>query len=119
MKKITDLRKLDELRNSLLERGDSGKTCISVCCGTGCRASGSLDVVSSLLTMISQKKLDVNLDTKITGCHGFCEQGPLMVITPQNILYCKVDAGDVDEIVEETILRGKVVERLLYVDPAP
>jgi NADH:ubiquinone oxidoreductase subunit F (NADH-binding)/(2Fe-2S) ferredoxin/NAD-dependent dihydropyrimidine dehydrogenase PreA subunit len=118
MKKITNLRKLDELRMSLLQTEDSEKTRISVCCGTGCRASGSLDVVSALHTMISQKGLDVGLDTKITGCHGFCEQGPLMVIMPQNILYCKVEVGDVEEIVEETILRGKVVERLLYVDPS-
>jgi NADH:ubiquinone oxidoreductase subunit F (NADH-binding)/(2Fe-2S) ferredoxin/NAD-dependent dihydropyrimidine dehydrogenase PreA subunit len=118
MKKITNLHELNNLRGSLVKDRDRHKTCVSVCCGTGCRASGSLEVVSALKTAVSQKGLDITLETKITGCHGFCEQGPLVAITPQNLLYCGVKAEDVEEIVEQTIVRGKVVERLLYVDPA-
>jgi NADH:ubiquinone oxidoreductase subunit F (NADH-binding)/(2Fe-2S) ferredoxin/NAD-dependent dihydropyrimidine dehydrogenase PreA subunit len=118
MEKITNLHKLDKLKGSLLQARQEDKIGISICCGTGCRASGSLEVVSALKTILDPKKLDVKLETKITGCHGFCEQGPLMVITPQKILYCGVKAEDVEEIVEQTIVRNRVIERLLYVDPA-
>ncbi len=58
-----------------------------------------------------------NLQIKVTGCHGFCEKGPLVVIRPQGIFYTRVRVEDVPEIVQETILRGRVIERLLYADP--
>jgi len=59
----------------------------------------------------------VDFDVKVTGCHGFCEQGPLVVIRPQDIMYARVGVKDVSEIVEKTIIQGDVIERLLYTDP--
>jgi NADH-quinone oxidoreductase subunit F len=62
-------------------------------------------------------KAKLNYDVKVTGCHGFCEKGPLVVIHPQGIMYTNVKVSDVAEIVGETIVNNTVIERLLYVDP--
>jgi len=95
------------------------KTEILVCAGTGCLANGSLKVTESFEREIRRRKLDVELKLglKTTGCHGFCEQGPLVVIQPKGILYKGVKPKDVKEIVEKTVMKGEVVERLLYRDP--
>ena len=117
MKKITRPAELEELRKIITGRRDPDKPSVAVCCGTGCSASGALEVVSSFEKNLKEKNIAADLDTRITGCHGFCEQGPLMVIKPGNIFYCKVNQDDVEEIVEKTIMRGEVIERLLYVNP--
>ena len=54
---------------------------------------------------------------KVTGCHGFCERGPLMVLYPQKIFYQRVSPDDVSEIIAETVVKGNIINRLLYVDP--
>ncbi len=118
MKKIMNPAELDELRKSINERRDPEKPCIAVCCGPGCLASGALDVVSSFNQVINEKGMEVNLTTKATGCHGFCEQGPLVVIDPGSILYCRVRPEDAEEIIEKTIVHKEIVERLLYINPA-
>jgi len=89
---------------------------ISVCGGTGCSAQGSGDMRQAFESLIKEKGVKAKL--LFTGCHGFCENGPLVVIGPKKIFYNKVKAEDVPEIVEKTVLRGEVIERLLYVDPA-
>ncbi|UNC93119.1 NADH-ubiquinone oxidoreductase-F iron-sulfur binding region domain-containing protein [Candidatus Contubernalis alkaliaceticus] len=116
-KKITSPWDLEILRESIKENRVSGKPCVSVCCGTGCMASGALEVLSSFKSLLKQKGLDFQLDTKLTGCHGFCEQGPLVVITPGDILYCRVQEEDVEEIIEKTIIKDEIIERLSYVEP--
>ena len=95
------------------------KTEVLVCAGTGCLANGSLGVANALDRAIRRRKLDarLKLGLKTTGCHGFCEQGPLVVIQPEGIFYRGVKPGDVKEIVEKTLLKGQVIERLLYRDP--
>jgi len=95
------------------------ETEVLVCAGTGCLANGSLNVAQSLDRAIRRRKLDakLKLGLKTTGCHGFCEQGPLVVIQPKGILYKGVKPKDVKEIVEKTVMKGEVVERLLYRDP--
>jgi len=90
---------------------------ISVCAGTGCRASGSLLVIDAVKRELKKKKLDVELVLKETGCHGFCERGPLVVIYPEKIFYSKVKPDDVPEIISETIEKGNIIERLLYEEP--
>ena len=55
---------------------------------------------------------------RLTGCHGFCERGPLVLVLPEGILYQHVRVDDVPEIVESTVMRGELVERVLYVDPS-
>ena len=87
--------------------------------GPGCLANGSLGVAQAIEQAIRRRKLDVklNLGLKTTGCHGFCERGPLVVIQPKGIFYQGVKPDDVKEIVEKTLVEGEVIQRLLYRDP--
>jgi len=94
------------------------KTCITVCKGTGCCASGAIPLVDIFAKEIKKKKLTKKIDIRTTGCHGFCERGPLVVVHPKKIFYSKVKAEDAKEIIEKTALKGEVIERLLYTDPA-
>lgn len=98
---------------------------ILVCAGTGCVAGGSLDIYNELIRLIEDKgiKCSVELEKdphsesigiKKSGCHGFCEMGPLVRIEPEGILYTKVRLSDCEEIVNKTIVEGSVVERLVY-----
>jgi len=92
---------------------------VLVCAGTGCLANGSLAVAESLRRTIRRRKLDAKLKLKLktTGCHGFCEQGPLVVIQPKGVFYKGVKPQDTKEIVDRTLVKGEVIERLLYRDP--
>lgn len=96
------------------------KRVILVCCDTGCLANGSYEVYQEFGKEIEKTGADaaVNAVIKATGCNGLCEKGPLVKIIPDDIFYCKVKPSDVEEIVRETILKNKVVERLLYFDQA-
>jgi NADH-quinone oxidoreductase subunit F len=96
---------------------DPKRTCITVCAGTACRATGAEAVVLAFHDELAKAGLDARVDFRETGCHGFCERGPLVVIKPKGIFYQKVKAADVAEIVARTIATGEVVERLLYTDP--
>ena len=118
MKKIRTSQELKVLRNSLLKRRDPNKPCVRVCLGTGCRARGSADVAKSFKDEIKRQGLEIQVDCKQTGCHGFCERGPVVVIGPKEIFYQRVKSRDVSEIVSKTLLNGEVVDRLLYADPA-
>jgi len=91
---------------------------ISICAGTGCRANGALDLADAFKHEISSRGLEDKCTVKVTGCHGFCEKGPLVVILPSDIFYHSVKVDDVAEIVSETIEKETVVERLLYKDPS-
>lgn len=117
MKKIRSSQELESLRNSLLQQRDPNKPCVRVCLGTGCRARGSADVMMSFKDEIERQGLEIQVDCKQTGCHGFCERGPVIVIGPKEIFYQKVKSKDVPEIVSKTLLNGEVVNRLLYTDP--
>jgi NADH-quinone oxidoreductase subunit F len=61
--------------------------------------------------------LEKSVQVRATGCHGFCEQGPIVVVEPGNTFYCHVTPGDTQEIITETVLKGEIIERLLYTDP--
>jgi len=117
MKKIKTLTELERLRKSVLSGYDSSKTCITVCKGTGCSASGGAAVADAFMGKIKKEKLEEKISIRTTGCHGFCEQGPLVVVHPKKIFYCKVSVDDVGEIISQTALKGEVIDRLLYTDP--
>lgn len=91
---------------------------IRVCCGTGCLANGSRAVAEAFEEKIKTlgAPAEVECEIKRTGCNGFCENGPLVTIVPDNISYYHVKPSDVDEIIEKTIILGEPVERLLYKD---
>jgi NADH:ubiquinone oxidoreductase subunit F (NADH-binding)/(2Fe-2S) ferredoxin/Pyruvate/2-oxoacid:ferredoxin oxidoreductase delta subunit len=92
-------------------------TTVTMCGGTGCQASDSPRVAEALKAALAAQGLADSTEVRLTGCHGFCEQGPIMVIDPANILYCHVTQEDIPEIVSKTIRAGEVIERLLYTDP--
>jgi len=118
--RLSNTKSLNELAKTIRTEHKKVQTAILVCAGTGCLANGSLEVAKSLEKTIKRRKLDVKLHlaVKKTGCHGFCEKGPLVVIQPGEIFYKGVTPADVKEIVERTLLKGEIVERLLYKDPA-
>jgi len=117
MKKLLTPADLQDLRKSVIKARKTGKPCITVCGGTGCRAYGCEDVSNAIRQEIQDRGLIDKVDVKLTGCHGFCECGTLVVVHPEKLLYVHVTPDDVPEIIEETILNGRIVERLLYTDP--
>ncbi len=96
-----------------------GRPEVLVCCGTGCLANGSMKVAEAFAQGIEKRGLDasVGLLVKKTGCHGFCERGPLVVLRPQEILYTKVKPARVDEVLDKTVASGEVIPGLLYREP--
>lgn len=108
---------LDEKRRAILASRDASKPCITVCGGTGCCASGSESVSAAFREEVNKQGLETKVDVKVTGCHGFCERGPLVVIFPSTIFYQQITPSDVPEIVSETAVNSKIIDRLLYQDP--
>ena len=88
-----------------------------VCAGTGCYASASNTLLDNLKEVVTAKGLDQEVQVIGTGCFGFCEKGPIVKVVPDNTFYTEVKPDDAAEIVEEHVIKGRKVERLLYVDP--
>ena len=90
---------------------------VLVCAGTGCTSSGSAEVRDALRAKLVEMGLDTEVDVVQTGCFGFCNLGPIMVVYPEGTFYTKVKVEDVAEIAETHLKGGQVVERLLYTIP--
>lgn len=107
------------LRKQLLEAIDPDMPEIVVCHGTGCLASGSAGVTEAIRTTLEKEKVNAKVipGIKTTGCQGFCSRGPLVLIRPQGIFYQQVKPKDAKEIIERTLVKGEIIERLLYKDP--
>ena len=118
MPRINSPAELEELRKGILSKRDPNKPCITLCSGTACHASGSEEVAASIEEEIKKQGLSAKVDFRKTGCHGFCEKGPIIVIHPEKICYLQIEPKDVPEIISQTIKGKKVVERLLYTDPS-
>jgi len=117
MPELKTIEDIKELRESLQAQKLGISTMVTICGGTGCQASESMKVVETLQTKLFSTGLSDSVQVRVTGCHGFCEQGPIMVIDPANIFYCRVSEDDVSEIISKTIQNGQVIEELLYTDP--
>ncbi len=117
MARFNSPEELEKFRQDLLSKRDPNAPCISVCAGAGCLASGAREVINAFEQEIEKQNLAASVETKGTGCPGFCERGPVVVIYPEQICYLQVTPEDVPEIVSTTIVGKKVVERLLYEDP--
>ncbi len=117
MPRIESSAELERFRTDILSQRDPNKPCIAVCTGSGCLALGAANVVSAFKEEIKKQGLETQVDVRETGCPGFCERGPLLVIYPEELCYLRVQPGDVEEIVSQTIREKKVIDRLLYVDP--
>jgi len=94
--KLASEQELEDLRNEIISGRDPDRPCIAVCGGTGCHASGCSSVAREIRTELGSKNLADKVDIRMTGCHGFCERGPIVVVYPQGIFYQKVIPDDVE-----------------------
>ena len=117
MKRVENLAGLAAFRKACQAERDPERTMIAVCTGTGCQAHGCDRIVEGLRRELEQAGLDGKVEVKTTGCHGYCEKGPLAVIRPEGILYQRVKEKHVADIVTRTIANGEVLDKLLYFDP--
>ncbi|SDF20375.1 NADH-quinone oxidoreductase subunit NuoF [Sporolituus thermophilus] len=90
---------------------------VLICAGTGCVSSGSKKVEAALRAELARTGLDKEVKVVETGCHGFCEMGPVVIVYPEGVFYCRVQESDVPELVESHLYKGRIVERLLYREP--
>ncbi|NIA08229.1 MAG: hypothetical protein GWP10_00255, partial [Nitrospiraceae bacterium] len=109
---------LQGLREALIATGQKMGKEVRVCCGSSCISSGAESVREAFIRQIKDLELEEKVAVKKVGCHGFCEGGPNVVVAPDDIFYQHVTEEDVPEIISETLLEGRVVDRLLYEDPA-
>ncbi len=117
-KRLSSAEELEELRKEILAERDPAKPVITICTGTACQTYGSSKIYQAFVDEIKKQGLKGSaVEARPTGCHGFCEQGPVVVIFPEEICYVKVKLEDVPEIVSSTLAQGEVIERLLYEDP--
>ena len=117
MPRIISASELEELRKGVLSERDPHKPCIAICAGMGCLGISNGRIISAFKEEIDKKKLKSKVDVRATGCHGYCEKGPLVVIYPEEICYVEVTPEDVPEIISQTVLEKKVIDRLIYTDP--
>ncbi|KKK61844.1 hypothetical protein LCGC14_3010270, partial [marine sediment metagenome] len=104
-------------REKLAAGYDATRSCVLICGGTGCRAGRSLPVAAAFREVLKARSLQDKVEVRFTGCHGFCEQGPLVVLKPSGVLYVKVTPEDIEEIVTTSIEGDGVIEKLTYRDP--
>lgn len=123
--RINSLEELNKLKQQSVDKitlrlhrdtTATGKN-ILVCGGTGCHANNSDNIIKILTSLLKTRGMSEQVKVIRTGCFGFCEQGPIIKIEPDNVFYVRVGLKDVKEIVEEHIINGRIVERLLYEDP--
>ncbi|MDR1916316.1 MAG: NAD(P)H-dependent oxidoreductase subunit E, partial [Synergistaceae bacterium] len=91
---------------------------VLVCGGTGCTSSGSKFIIPALQEKLEARGMGSEIKVVETGCHGLCEMGPLVIVYPEGVFYVHVKPEDVDEIVETHLVKGRIIERLLYKEPA-
>ena len=89
---------------------------VLVCGGTGCESSKADDIFTNLKTEVANAGLEHDVQVVKTGCFGFCEKGPIVKVLPEDAFYVEVKPEDAEEIVKETLVKGRIVKRLAYVD---
>ncbi len=117
MPRINSPSELDEYRKALVSARDPEKPCITLCSGSACHASGSREVAASIEAEVEKQGLSGDVEIRKTGCHGYCERGPIIVIHPEEVCYFQIKPEDVSEIVSSTIKDKQIVDRLVYKDP--
>ncbi|MDR1363013.1 MAG: NADH-quinone oxidoreductase subunit NuoF [Spirochaetaceae bacterium] len=123
---LQDRTALQKLRENCTRALDAERKKILVCAGTGCVSSGSLDLYARLSELMRERGIPCEVElreepenigqigVKKSGCHGFCEMGPLVLIEPEGYLYTKVRLDDCEAIIDKTIVKGEVCEHLVY-----
>jgi len=118
MPRLDSVAAYETFQKSVALVADEAEACVAVCAGTGCQACGAKKVLAAFEAAIAERGLDRKVRLVGAGCPGFCEQGPVVVIHPEETCYLKVAPEDVAEIVSTTLVDKKLVERLAYVDPS-
>ena len=116
-KMLNNIQDLSKLADEINKKNQKYEHLITACSGTGCQAGECGIVWQALEKELKKHNLLEKIKLRKTGCHGFCEQGPLMIIDPGNIFYCKIKPDNIEKIVKETVLGGKIIDELLYTDP--
>ena len=117
MARLKSSAELEAFREAIVNQKDTDRPCVTICSGTGCRAYASETLSTAFEEEIKKQGLEDKVDLKTTGCHGFCEKGPLVVILPGEICYVQVKPKDVAQIISQTVVENKIVDHLLYTDP--
>ena len=114
--KLLSLAGLADCREKLQAEYDPDAACVVICTGTGCRANRGLDVAEAFRQALGERGLTEQVNVRLTGCLGFCEEGPIVFVKPQGLFYTRVKAADATEITERIIVAGEEVERLFVKD---
>jgi NADH:ubiquinone oxidoreductase subunit F (NADH-binding)/(2Fe-2S) ferredoxin len=117
MAKIESAATLESYRNKLIKDLGKYSTVVSVCGGPGCHAQNCNEIYEALKQAVEESGLSKTVKVRKTGCHGFCEMGPLAVIHPSGVFYKELSLEDVPSIVSRTLMKGEIIEELLYPDP--
>jgi len=121
MNRTEKLQTVRELKDIIQEqvrlRRSEKRPVLTVSSGTCGQARGSAKVINALHKALKERRLENKVKVRVTGCHGFCEAEPNIIIFPQNIFYQKVDARNGKAIISETVLKKKIIPDLLYKDP--
>src|SRR5512138_2026781 len=99
MPRLNSVKELEQFRAQCLAESDPNRTCLTVCAGSGCTAAGAEDVLAALRKSLEKHGLQDKVDVKSTGCHGFCEKGPVMIVWPEGTFYNGVGAGNANDLV--------------------
>ncbi|MCJ7516085.1 MAG: NADH-quinone oxidoreductase subunit NuoF [Dehalococcoidia bacterium] len=115
--KLQSKQDLEALRKELVKERRLDKPLIAICNGTACRPYGCLQLAEAIKQELSKQGLENKVELRVTGCHGLCEKGPIVVIQPGDIFYQQVKSQDIPQILSETVAKGTVIDRLLHTDP--
>ena len=116
MSRLNTPADLTKLKNEVLARRNAKETWLAVCAGTGCRAYGAETLAQSLEEEVEKRGLGDKIGVRRTGCHGFCERGPLVVIQPSDVCYLGSQPKNVPAIVDRLAEGDGAIDRLLYLD---
>ncbi len=114
--KLKSKQDIEALRKELVKKRRPDKPLIAICSGTACRPYGCLQLTETIKQELSKQGLKDRVELRITGCHGLCEKGPIVVIQPGDIFYQQVKTQDIPQILSETVAKGTVIDRLLHTD---
>lgn len=118
IKKINSTEELKQnIDNQIQSRRSDKRPVLTVSAGTCGQARGSLKVIKSLQDVIKKEKMEGKVNLKVTGCHGFCEAEPNIIIQPQDIFYQHVQPKHSNKIISDTINKEKIIDELLYTEP--
>ncbi|HAW49939.1 TPA: NADH-quinone oxidoreductase subunit F [bacterium] len=115
MTRLGSVEELNIYRESILAETDPNKICVRICM-SGCRAYGAEEIRVAFNEEIKEKGLEDRIEIRKTGCHGFCSRAPVIIVDPKGIFYQQLTVDDVEEVVLETLVKGNIIDRLVYVD---